>query len=113
MDCRVKPGNDEVPPMMQCMITEAGTKATVRHAAQSNDAGVTAPGEQEMAKWIRFEHEGKTGFGTLEGDSIAVHTGDMFAGAQPSGETLKLSAVQIMTPCEPSKMICLWNNFHQ
>ena len=66
-----------------------------------------------MAKWIRFEQNGNTGFGTLEGDVITVHTGDMFAGAKPSGQTLKLSEVQIQTPCEPSKMICLWNNFHQ
>ena len=28
-------------------------------------------------------------------------------------ETLKLSDVQVRTPCQPSKMICLWNNFHQ
>jgi 2-keto-4-pentenoate hydratase/2-oxohepta-3-ene-1,7-dioic acid hydratase in catechol pathway len=66
-----------------------------------------------MAKWIRFEQGGKTGFGTLEADSIAVHSGDMFAGAKPTGEKLKLSEVQITTPCTPSKMICLWNNFHQ
>ena len=26
---------------------------------------------------------------------------------------MKLSDVQILTPCDPSKMICLWNNFHQ
>jgi ketopantoate reductase/2-keto-4-pentenoate hydratase/2-oxohepta-3-ene-1,7-dioic acid hydratase in catechol pathway len=66
-----------------------------------------------MTKWIRFESQGKTGFGTLEGDSIAVHSGDMFADAKPTGETLKLSNVQIRTPCDPSKMVCLWNNFHQ
>ena len=66
-----------------------------------------------MAKWIRFEQNGNTGFGTLEGETITVHSGDMFAGAKPSGETLKLSEVQVLTPCEPSKMICLWNNFHQ
>ena len=66
-----------------------------------------------MAKWIRFEQGGKTGFGTLEGDAIAVHSGDMFAGAKPSGERLKLSDVQVLTPCDPSKMICLWNHFHQ
>ena len=66
-----------------------------------------------MAKWIRFEQDGKTGFGTLDDGIITVHSGDMFAGAKPSGQTLKLSDVQIMTPCEPSKMICLWNNFHQ
>src|SRR6266851_3997093 len=66
-----------------------------------------------MTKWIRFEQGGKIGIGTLEGDTIAVHTGDIFAGAKPSGQTLKLSDVQVLTPCEPSKMICLWNNFHQ
>ena len=66
-----------------------------------------------MAHWIRFEKNGKLGFGKLEGDTIAVHSGDMFADAKPSGETLKLSDVKIATPCDPSKMICLWNNFHQ
>src|SRR3981189_3962160 len=66
-----------------------------------------------MAKWIRLEQGGKTGFGTLEGDIIGVHPGDLFAGAKPSGQTLKLSEVQILTPCDPSKMVCLWNNFHQ
>ncbi len=66
-----------------------------------------------MTKWIRFEQGGKTGIGTLEGDTIALHSGNMFAGAKPTGETLKLSDVQVLTPCDPSKMICLWNNFHQ
>src|SRR6202165_2348533 len=66
-----------------------------------------------MTKWIRFEQGGKTGIGTLEGDTVAVHTGDMFAGAKPTGEKLKLTDVQVLTPCDPSKMICLWNNFHQ
>ena len=44
-------------------------------------------GRSQMAKWIRFEQDGKTGFGTLEGDSIAVHAGDMFAGATRPAET--------------------------
>jgi hypothetical protein len=43
-----------------------------------------------MAKWIRFEQGGEAGFGTLEGDNIAVHSGDLFAGAAPSGRTVKL-----------------------
>src|SRR6201747_538838 len=66
-----------------------------------------------MAKWVSFEESGKTGFGTLEGDTITVHGGDMFAGAKPSGQTLKLSDFEFSTPCQPSKMVCLWNNFHQ
>lgn len=67
----------------------------------------------KMMHWIRFEKNGKLGFGKLEGDTIAVHAGDMFADAKSSGETVKLSEVKLATPCDPSKMICLWNNFHQ
>jgi 2-dehydropantoate 2-reductase len=69
--------------------------------------------EEKMTRWIRFEQAGKAGFGTLEGDTIAVHAGDMFAGATPTGQTVRLADVQLRTPCDPSKMICLWNNFHQ
>jgi 2-dehydropantoate 2-reductase len=49
----------------------------------------------------------------LQDGVIAIHRGDMFAGATPTGETVKLSEVRLRTPCDPSKMICLWNNFHQ
>ena len=34
-----------------------------------------------MAKWVRFEQAGKSGFGILEGDTIIVHSGDMFGAA--------------------------------
>ncbi len=66
-----------------------------------------------MAQWIRFERNGRLGFGTLQNGEIVVHEGDMFAGASPSGERVRLSDVRVSTPCDPSKMICLWNNFHQ
>jgi len=65
-----------------------------------------------MTAWIRFESDGQTGFGTLEGDTIRVHGGDMFAGATPTGESVELGQVKPLIPCVPSKMICLWNNFH-
>jgi len=66
-----------------------------------------------MTQWIRFERNGRTQFGTLEGGTITVHAGDMFAGAKPTDETVQLSDVRVVTPCDPSKMVCLWNNFHQ
>ncbi len=64
-----------------------------------------------MTKWVRFETGGRIGFGTLKDGIISIHTGDMFAGPQPSGETLALASVRLLTPCEPRQMICLWNNF--
>ena len=66
-----------------------------------------------MTQWLRYERNGQVGFGTLQDGVIAVHQGDMFAGATPTGATVKLSEVRLRTPCDPSKMICLWNNFHQ
>ncbi len=63
-------------------------------------------------RWIRFTHEGTEGFGVLEGNTVMVFHGDMFAGCEPSGATLALDEVKLLTPCQPSKMICLWNNFH-
>jgi 2-dehydropantoate 2-reductase len=66
-----------------------------------------------MAQWIRFERGGKTGFGTLEGGTIAVHDGDMFGANRATGDKVPLADVTVLTPCTPSKMVCLWNNFHQ
>lgn len=62
-------------------------------------------------RWMRFEHGGKRGFGTLEGHTVTVHDGDMFRGAKPTATTLDLEAVKLLPPTEPTKMIGLWNNF--
>lgn len=70
-----------------------------------------APGVGHMARWVRFEVDGQAGFGTLDGDTITVHEGDMFAGSKPAGRQLELAEVRLLAPCAPSKMICLWNNF--
>jgi ketopantoate reductase/2-keto-4-pentenoate hydratase/2-oxohepta-3-ene-1,7-dioic acid hydratase in catechol pathway len=64
-----------------------------------------------MTRWIRFDHDDRIRFGTLEGETIEVHEGDMFEGSRPTGETLGLAAVKVLPPCVPGKMICLWNNF--
>ena len=65
-----------------------------------------------MAHWIRFAHEGRVGFGTLEGDLVGVHRGAMFEGPEATGERLPLGNVELLTPCEPTKLVALWNNFH-
>ena len=65
-----------------------------------------------MTLWVRFEHRGRIQFGMLENGEIAACAADPFSGAKPTGEKLRLADVRLLTPCEPSKMICLWNNFH-
>jgi 2-keto-4-pentenoate hydratase/2-oxohepta-3-ene-1,7-dioic acid hydratase in catechol pathway len=63
-----------------------------------------------MTRWVRFEANGHIGFGALEGDVISIHDRDPFATTTPTGLTIELSAATLLTPCLPSKMICLWNN---
>lgn len=65
-----------------------------------------------MTHWIRYSKEGDVGFGALEGDKIVVHAGDMFEECSASGDSVDLASVDVLTPTVPSKMICLWNNFH-
>ena len=65
-----------------------------------------------MALWGRYERNGTSGFGVIEGDSIAVHEGDMFDGATPTGDTVSLNDVKLLAPCTPTKMVAMWNNFH-
>jgi 2-keto-4-pentenoate hydratase/2-oxohepta-3-ene-1,7-dioic acid hydratase in catechol pathway len=69
----------------------------------------------EGARWIRFvDPAGNVGFGTVdEGDAgvdVVVHAGDMFTGAEPTGERVSLDAVELLIPCQPTKLIGLWNN---
>jgi 2-keto-4-pentenoate hydratase/2-oxohepta-3-ene-1,7-dioic acid hydratase in catechol pathway len=65
-----------------------------------------------MTSWVRFRHQGKTGFGTLAQSDIAVHDGEMFGAARPNGQQLALSDVELLAPSEPTKIVALWNNFH-
>ena len=71
-----------------------------------------------MTLWVRFRKPGGNGddgdagagFGTLVGDTVAAFEGDMFGIATPTGETVALADVDLLTPCVPSKMVALWNN---
>lgn len=65
-----------------------------------------------MAQWLRFERNGQAGFGTLEGGTIRVHSGNMFEGATPTGESLAKSATKPLIPCVPQKMVALVDNYH-
>lgn len=63
-------------------------------------------------RWVRFTRSGEVGFGKLEGEAIVAFAGAMFDGsARPTGETFAAADVRLLTPCVPTKMIGLWNNF--
>ena len=65
-----------------------------------------------MTRWVRFKTaDGTHAMGALEGDTIAELRGASFTDAQPTGRRLALAEVQLLSPCTPTKVIALWNNF--
>lgn len=63
-------------------------------------------------QWVRFRHDGTVKFGTLDNDSVAVHTGSMFQTPLPTGEVVARTEVTWLPPVNPGKIIGLANNYH-
>ena len=71
-----------------------------------------------MSKWIRFRRQDSQldEFGQLLDDvdidsqRVSVCTGNMFDRPEATDEILAIENLQILNPCWPGKMICLWKN---
>jgi 2-keto-4-pentenoate hydratase/2-oxohepta-3-ene-1,7-dioic acid hydratase in catechol pathway len=67
----------------------------------------------QMIQWSRFRTAaGRVGFGMVVDDCIEEFEGDIFEEPRPIGASLALSEVTLLSPCTPSKIVALWNNFH-
>jgi 2-keto-4-pentenoate hydratase/2-oxohepta-3-ene-1,7-dioic acid hydratase in catechol pathway len=64
-------------------------------------------------RWLRFVRDGQVGFGFLEVDEVHVCSGDLFGAHSPTGEVVPAADLQLETPCVPSKVIALVNNFRE
>jgi 2-keto-4-pentenoate hydratase/2-oxohepta-3-ene-1,7-dioic acid hydratase in catechol pathway len=66
-----------------------------------------------LSLWARFRAaDGRNGFGALQDQLIAEYAGEMFGLAEPTGAVIALASCTLLSPCLPSKIIGLWNNFH-
>jgi 2-keto-4-pentenoate hydratase/2-oxohepta-3-ene-1,7-dioic acid hydratase in catechol pathway len=66
-----------------------------------------------MTSWVRFNWNGKTRLGTLDGDEIALCSNALFETEALTGETVAVSEVQLLAPFTPNSILALWNNFHE
>ena len=64
-----------------------------------------------MTRYIRFHSQSGEGFGILDGDTVRVLRGDLFSGASETGERLPLSAVRLLCPCRPGKILAVGLNY--
>jgi 2-keto-4-pentenoate hydratase/2-oxohepta-3-ene-1,7-dioic acid hydratase in catechol pathway len=62
---------------------------------------------------VRFEMQGRTGYGLLAGEKIEVLWGTPYDGglANTTGEVVSLPEVTLLAPCEPSKIVAIGLNY--
>jgi 2-keto-4-pentenoate hydratase/2-oxohepta-3-ene-1,7-dioic acid hydratase in catechol pathway len=68
-----------------------------------------------VTTWIRFrDGDGRIGFGTLDARSgrVVQHDGALFERARPTDISHAVDDLSLLAPCEPSKVIALWNNYY-
>lgn len=74
-------------------------------------SGIAASSLPAQTKYVRYEAGGKTSYGILDGETVRELSGDLFASPKPTGKTARLSAVKLLAPVMPSKVIAVGLNY--
>jgi 2-keto-4-pentenoate hydratase/2-oxohepta-3-ene-1,7-dioic acid hydratase in catechol pathway len=59
----------------------------------------------------RFEHQGKSACGRIEGDRIHVFSGDLLRSREDTGTAIPLGDVRLLAPVDPSKIVGIGRNY--
>ncbi len=62
-------------------------------------------------KYVRYQYDGTVSYGLLEGDAIAPLVGSPFGSFTVAAQRLPASAVRLLSPCLPSKALCIGLNY--
>jgi len=64
-----------------------------------------------VTKYIRYRAGSSTGYAVLDGDTVHPFSGDLFGSRTPTGAILQLSAVTLLAPCQPGKILAVGLNY--
>lgn len=65
----------------------------------------------EVTKYVRFEKDGRSAYGVIEGESVRELSAAPWLQGKATGRTAKLADVKLLAPAEPSKIICAGLNY--
>ena len=71
----------------------------------------TLKGRDENMKYVRFKKDTIISYGVLEEGEIQVIKGDIFNDFELTNQVYKLSEVKLLSPCTPSKIVCVGLNY--
>lgn len=63
-------------------------------------------------KIIRFWDGNKVSYGSLENDMVRLIEGDLYSEYTFTNKSLAFNEVQLLAPCEPTKIICIGLNYY-
>src|SRR3546814_189052 len=72
-----------------------------RVAARTPPAGDRNENREERMRWVRYEADGRTAYGIVEGEDIVEVTGDPFAGYERTATKRRCGAVRLLVPVVP------------
>ncbi len=84
--------------VIQCLVLMQGVAAA-------------AAGQTAVTRYVRYAAGDAVSYGILEGETIREVEGDVFASPRPTGRTVQLSAVRLLAPVAPSKVIAVGLNY--
>jgi 2-keto-4-pentenoate hydratase/2-oxohepta-3-ene-1,7-dioic acid hydratase in catechol pathway len=64
-----------------------------------------------LTQYVRYLHHSAVSYGILEGETVRQIWGGLFGAAERTGESHPVSAVKLLYPCEPSKILCVGRNY--
>jgi 2-keto-4-pentenoate hydratase/2-oxohepta-3-ene-1,7-dioic acid hydratase in catechol pathway len=64
-----------------------------------------------MAFYTRFEHSGKTSYGTINSGVVEEFSGGLFGAREPTGRQFPIGEVRLLWPCEPEKILAVGLNY--
>ena len=64
-----------------------------------------------MAHWIRFDYKNNECIGIQKGKKIEIYNGDIFNNPSKTEIVVNINETILLNPCNPSKIIALWNNY--
>lgn len=70
-----------------------------------------ASAQDEVTRFVRYEHEGVVSYGVLIEETVHRIEGDLFGEYSRTGETVPQSQVRLLAPVEPSKVIAVGLNY--
>jgi 2-keto-4-pentenoate hydratase/2-oxohepta-3-ene-1,7-dioic acid hydratase in catechol pathway len=62
-------------------------------------------------RWLRFQRDGAAHWGALEGDRVRRYEGSPFDTPRATDDWHSVDGLHWLPPCQPGKIIGLWNNF--